>query len=252
MTKHGVGPLSSTVTQKDSRLPEDERSAGKRAGDPTEEVQEDREGVVDDVVAGPPSAGDASDDIGKAGEETRTDAQTPRRRSISINVRSLLIAVVIAILAGAAGTLGWLYIAAQAKLESQATAAAKDARAEKVGLEYAVNAAAMDHKDLQAWKVRLVAGTTPELDDKLTKAAESMEQILVPLEWSSTAEPLAAKVRSITEGLYVVDCFVSVRTKTVQAPEALQSTATYSVTVDSNKDWQIADVGGVGSVLSSK
>jgi hypothetical protein len=35
----------------------------------------------------------------------------------------------------------------------------------------------------------------------------------------------------------------------MQAPDGLQSTATYSITVDSNKDWQITDVGGVDSAL---
>ncbi len=44
--------------------------------------------------------------------------------------------------------------------------------------------------------------------------------------------------------IYVVDSFVSVQTKTVQAPEALQSTATYSTTIDSNNNWLITDVGG--------
>ena len=79
-----------------------------------------------------------------------------------------------------------------------------------------------------------------------------MEQILVPLQWNSTAHPLVAKVRSDTGGVYVVDCFVSVLTKTVQAPEPLQSTATYSITIDSSKNWQITDVGGVGAVVEHK
>jgi Mce-associated membrane protein len=32
----------------------------------------------------------------------------------------------------------------------------------------------------------------------------------------------------------------------------MQSTATYSLTIDSNKDWQITDVGGVGAVMGQK
>jgi len=42
----------------------------------------------------------------------------------------------------------------------------------------------------------------------------------------STAQPLVAKVRSDTNGIYVIDTFVSVLTKTTQAPDSLQSTAT--------------------------
>ena len=118
-----------------------------------------------------------------------------------------------------------------------------------MALDYAVNAAAMDFKDLGAWKSRLVEGTSPQLKEKLSKAADSMEQILVPLQWNSTAKPLVAKVRSQEGGIYVVDAFVSVLTKTVQAPEGLQSTATYSITLDGNNNWQITDVGGIDAVM---
>lgn len=185
--------------------------------------------------------------------DAATDARSRRvGRSISVSVRSLVLAAVIAILAGAVGTLAWLYIGARGELSAQASESANDARAEKMALDYSVNAATMDAKDLQAWKVKLVAGTSPELNHKLSEAANSMEQVLVPLEWSSTAQPLVAKVRSRSGGLFVVDCFVSVQTKTVQAPEALQSTATYSLTIDSNHNWLITDVGGVGSVVGPK
>jgi hypothetical protein len=97
-----------------------------------------------------------------------------------------------------------------------------------------------------------VAGTSPELNDKLSKAAESMQQILIPLQWTSNARPLIAKVRSNTAGIYVVDCFVSVQTKTMQAPDPLMSTATYSLTLDSNKNWQITDVGGIGALTGQR
>lgn len=175
-----------------------------------------------------------------------------RRRSISFSVRGLAGAALIAALVSAVAVFGWLYFDAHRQLGVQATQSANDARAEKIALDYAVNAATMDYKDLQAWHVRLVAGTSPDLNKKLSDAGTSMEQILVPLQWSSTAQPLMAKVRSSTGGIYVVDSFVSVQTKTVQAPEALQSTATYSTTIDSNNDWQITDVGGIGSAMGQK
>lgn len=171
------------------------------------------------------------------------------RRSISIGIRSLMVAMVILILSAAVGTLTWLYVGAERTLDAKAAESANDARVEKIALDYAVNAATMDFNHLQDWKVKLVAGTSQELNEKLSKAGDSMQQILVPLQWTSTAEPLVASVRSSTGGVFVVDCFVSVKTKTVQAAEPLQSTATYSVTIDSNKDWQITDVGGIGSVV---
>ncbi|WP_431237773.1 hypothetical protein ACQ86B_24330 [Mycolicibacterium aichiense] len=182
-------------------------------------------------------------------EDKPADSVRPQRRlSISISARSVLLAVVMLVLAGALATVSWLYIDVRHQLDTQARRADNFAHAEKTALDYAVSAATMNYQDLGTWKTKLVAGTTAELNDKLTKAAESMQQILVPLQWTSSAKPLVAKVRSGTDGIYVVDCFVSVQTKTVQAPDPLQSTATYSLTLDSTKNWQITDVGGIGAV----
>jgi Mce-associated membrane protein len=174
------------------------------------------------------------------------------RRRVTVSVRSLAIAVVVVALVGAVAVFGWLYVGAQRKFDAQTHQLEDNARAEKVALEYAVNAAAMNFQDINAWKTKLVAGTTPELTHKLNNAATSIEQILVPLQWTSTAKPLVAKVRSHTGSIYVVDSFVSVMTKTVQAPDPLQSTATYSVTIDNSKDWIISDVGGVGAAVEDK
>jgi len=174
------------------------------------------------------------------------------RKSVSISLRGLVGAVVVAALVIAAGVLGWLYVDAKHQMNVQATQAENAAHAEKVALDYAVNAATMDFKDMQGWRVKLVEGTSPDLSKKLSDAGTSMEQVLVPLQWSSSAQPLLAKVRSVNNGIYIVDSFVSVQTKTVQAPEALQSTATYSTTIDSNNNWQITDVGGIGSAMGPK
>lgn len=204
--------------------------------------------------AGEPAANEqnskAEDAVAKSAAEEAIDA-TPQRgsRSVSLSIRSLVIGGAVALLIAALATVGWLYIDARSQLDTQAAQSANNSRAEKMALDYAVNAATMDYKDLQAWKVKLVAGTSPELNKKLSEAGTSMEQVLVPLEWSSSARPLVAKVRSSNGGIYVVDSFVSVQTKTIQSPEPLQSTATYSTTIDSNNNWQITDVGGIGSAL---
>jgi Mce-associated membrane protein len=145
----------------------------------------------------------------------------------------------------------WRYISAEQQLAAHTQQGENYKHAEDAALAYAVNAAQMNYKDLGGWKAKLVAGTSPELKDKLSKAADSMEQILVPLQWDSTAKPLVAKVRSESGGIYVIDAFVSVLTKTAQAPEGLQSTATYSITMDQNQNWQITDVGGVEAVVGS-
>jgi flagellar basal body-associated protein FliL len=198
--------------------------------------------ITDELDAEEPDA--AETDSTESEIEDKPRGKKSARLQLSISLRSLMIAAVIAALVAAVGVFAWLYIGAQRKLDGQARRSENETHAEKIALNYAVEAAAMNYEDLNAWKTKLVAGTSPELKEKLTKAATSMEQILVPLQWSSTARPLAAKVRSVTGGSYVVDSFVSVLTKTMQAPDPLQSTATYSVTIDSSKDWQISNVGG--------
>ena len=184
--------------------------------------------------------------------DKRRKFATLKQRSISISVRSLVVSAVIIGLLATAGVTTWLYLGAKAQLGAQTAQAAANSRAEQIALDYAVGAAKINAKDLGPWKAELVKGTTSELKDKLNNAATSMEQILVPLDWNSTAVPLVAKVRSDDNGIYVVNTFVSVQTKTVQAPEGLESTATYSITIDSNHDWQISEVGGVGAVVGQK
>jgi Mce-associated membrane protein len=199
---------------------------------------------------------DESGDSEIADESVTDDAPqkstTTKSRRVSVSVRTLAVSAVIVSLIAAVGVMTWLYIGAKAKLDEQARQANDNRHAEQIALDYAVNAAIMDYKDLGPWKQKLVQGTTPELKDKLTKAATAMDQILLPLQWSSTAHPLAAKVRSHANGVYVVDTFVSVMTKTIQAGDSLQSTATYSITIDSNNAWQITDVGGIAAMVANK
>jgi hypothetical protein len=192
------------------------------------------------------------EDIAGSGDAPVVTSSSRRRRSVTFSVRGLATAAIVVALVSAVAAMSWLYFDARHQLDVQSARSGNDARAEKIALDYAVSAASMDYRDLPGWQVKLVAGTSQELNSKLTEAGKSMEQVLVPLKWSSTAQPLAAKVRSSTGGLYVVDSFVSVQTKTVQAPEALQSTATYSTTIDSNNNWQITDVGGIGSAMGPK
>ena len=183
--------------------------------------------------------------------DDESDASKTGRR-VSLSVRTLSVSFAILVLAVALGVMTWLYFGERATVQAQLHAADGRKHAEQIALDYAVNAAAMNFQDINAWKTKLVNGTTPELNEKLTKAAKSMEQLLIPLQWTSTAEPLTAKVRTDTNGVYVVDTFVSVLTKTTQAPDNLQSTATYSITIDGNKNWVITNVGGIGAVVAAK
>jgi hypothetical protein len=213
----------------------------------TEADLDDQPGELDDrEVATSLDSAQPADVSGDAPSEPRS------RRSISVSVRTLMVGAVIAVLAVALAVMAWMYMGARTQIADNARAADNMRHAEQIATDYSVNAAVMDYKDLGPWKQNLVKGTTPELKEKLTQAATAMEQILLPLQWSSGAQPLAAKVRSSTNGVYVVDAFVSVMTKTVQSAEELQSTATYTVTIDSNNAWQISDVGGIATAVGEK
>lgn len=207
-----------------------------------------------DTSTSPRPADDADDD---ANDQTVTTAAPPggaaverkAPRRLSISLRGAVVATVICALVAGCAVLGWMYLSASRDLAARDQSDRDNQRAEQMASDYAVHAAEMNYQDFEGWKVKLVDGASPELKDKLTQAADSMQQILAPLQWTSSARPLAAKVRSDVGGVYTVDAFVSVLTKTVQAPDGLQSTATYSVTLDSNNNWQITDVGGIDSAL---
>jgi Mce-associated membrane protein len=226
---------------------ESDAVTGLEAGDsPTQSETVDSEATRSKTV------GHDLDDGEEPDAKTKSTTSAQARRRVSVSVRTLLFTALVVALLGAIGTLSWLYLGAKAKLDNETRQASSNAHAEKIALDYAVDAAKINFQDLNTWSAHLVKGTTPELKEKLNSAAKSMEQILEPLQWNSTAVPLAAKVRSNANGIYVVDTFVGVETKTMQAPDGLQSTATYSITIDSAHDWQISDVGGIGSVVGRK
>lgn len=238
--------MLNAVTEKDAPAPDDHEEEIVRSDDGDIENIHKDESADEDA---PKKWAKKSRDKGPAVDDGDTDSVG---RRISISLRSLVVGLVMFSLIVATCVMTWLYIGATSKLDEQAAQANNYKRAEQIALDYAVNAAIMDYHDLGPWKTNLAKGTTPELKEKLTKAGTAMEQILTPLEWISNAKPLSAKVRSSNNGVYVVDAFVGVMTKTVQAPDSLQSTATYSITIDSNHDWQISDVGGIAGVLGEK
>ena len=208
--------------------------------------------TADAEATHPEAAGHDLDDGDDPDAQTKSTSSAQARRRVSVSVRTLLFTALVVALLGAIGTSTWLYLGEKTRRDDETRQASNNAHAERIALDYAVDAAKINFQDLNTWSAHLVKGTTPELKEKLNSAAKSMEQILEPLQWNSTAVPLAAKVRSNANGIYVVDTFVGVETKTVQAPDGLQSTATYSITIDSTHDWQISDVGGIGSVVGRK
>jgi hypothetical protein len=240
-----------------SRTEEGVKMAGKEhktdiAEPDTDVAQPDTDVATPDTGVAAPDTAEHTAADGSGAVDAQPKSTKAKGRQVSVSVRALLVATLIAALLATVGVLAWLYLGAKAKLNEEARQAANNSHAERIALDYAVDAAKINVQDLDTWKKNLVKGTTSELKEKLSGAATSMQQILVPLQWNSTAIPLVAKVRSNSNGIYIVDTFVGVETKTMQAPEGLQSTATYGITIDSNHDWQISDVGGIGAVVGQK
>ncbi|MBC2639486.1 MULTISPECIES: hypothetical protein [unclassified Rhodococcus (in: high G+C Gram-positive bacteria)] len=188
---------------------------------------------------------------GTTPETDHSDGAGDRERRAGRNVplQSVVIGGLVAVLVVALAVLGWQLRSTTHELDQLHDAAASTQQAERIALDYATGAAEMDFRDLPAWRTRLTAGTSPELSNRLTQAATSMEQIIAPLQWTSTAQPISAKAEPGPDGTYSVDCFVSVLTKNSQAPDGLQSTATYKMTVDSGNEWKITEISGIDSAL---
>ncbi|MFZ2172621.1 MAG: hypothetical protein WAW17_01035 [Rhodococcus sp. (in: high G+C Gram-positive bacteria)] len=202
-----------------------------------------------DVLESDVEQGESKMDV--AGSITGENAHV-RVKGRQIGVGRLAIGLLIIGLGAAVCVLGFVLSSKSDTIASMTARQDGQDRAAQIALDYAVGAADMNFTDLPVWNERLTKGVSPELSAKLTQAATSMEQVITPLQWVSTAEPIAAKVESESGGVYVVNAFVSVLTKNSQAPGGVQSTATYAVTVDSNSDWSITDVGGVDGALGAK
>ncbi|MBD1321981.1 hypothetical protein IDF66_20595 [Gordonia hankookensis] len=156
--------------------------------------------------------------------------------------------VIVALLAATCVFAG-LWFSARSTISDSEARAADARRAEQIATDYAVGAATTDYRDLDTWFDKLKTDTSPQLTAKFDSTAPALKQILVPLNWVSTATPVTAKVSSENNGVYQVDAFVSVNSTSKQAPNGAKTTVTYNVRVNGNDDWKITDVGGLGGGL---
>lgn len=179
-------------------------------------------------------------------------AAADRDGTVSIRVSTLVRGALVAGLAALAVVFAVLYFTARGELADRDARAADDRHAEQVATDYAVGAATVNFRDLDAWIAGLKKNTTPQLAGKFDETAPKLEQILVPLQWTSTATPITATVMSEQDGVYQVNVFVDVTSTNAQNPDGTQTTVTYTVSVDENAGWQITDVGGVDGALPMK
>ncbi|MEU0507435.1 hypothetical protein [Nocardia sp. NPDC005998] len=176
--------------------------------------------------------------------EAPSDAVAAQHRSISIPIATVVWGVALAAMTILAATLAGFLIAARGDLADRDAAAADHAHAEQVATDYAVGASTVNYAEFASWVGRLKQNTAPTLANKFDATAPKLEELLTPLKWTSTANPITAKVVSDSAGVYQVDVFVNVSSTNAQNPDGAQTTVTYTVTVDRNSDWKITDVGG--------
>ncbi|MEC3958391.1 hypothetical protein VMT65_35530 [Nocardia sp. CDC153] len=186
----------------------------------------------------------------KPAEKSPETAKSPR--TVSIRLSTVLIAAAFAALLAVSVTFGVLYAHAAATLSDRDATAAADRHAEQIASDYALGASTIDYHDVKGWLGRLQAGTTPQLSAKFDATAPQLEQILLPLQWTSKATVLSAAVTSEAGGIYKVNAYLNVTSTSAQTPDGAQTTVTYSMTIDRNSGWKITEVGGLQNALPTK
>ncbi|WP_245546090.1 hypothetical protein [Nocardia higoensis] len=142
-----------------------------------------------------------------------------------------------------------LYASARGTIAATEARAADEQRAEQIATDYALGASTIDYREVAAWFTRLKEGTAAPLAAKFDATAPQLEQILLPLQWTSTATPLSATVVSESGGVFEVNAYLTVNSTSVQNPDGAQTTVTYALTIDRNADWQITEVGGLQNAI---
>ncbi|WP_280364486.1 hypothetical protein [Nocardia wallacei] len=192
------------------------------------------------------------EDTARTTPEDRPEPSAPQPRTLSIRLSTVLLTAAIAGLLIATVVFAGLYWSARSTLADRDARAADDRRAEQIATDYAVGASTIDFHDVKGWITRLQAGTTPQLSAKFDATAPQLEQILLPLQWTSKATPLSAAVTSESGGIYKVNAYLNVNSTSAQTPDGAQTTVTYSLTIDRNDGWKITDVGGLQNTLPTK
>ncbi|MTE14345.1 hypothetical protein GLP40_16445 [Nocardia sp. CT2-14] len=145
-----------------------------------------------------------------------------------------------------------MYTSARSTIAVGESKAADDRHAEQIASDYALGASTIDYRDIKAWLGRLKSATTPQLSAKFEATEPQLEQILLPLQWTSKATPLSSAVVFESGGIYKVNAYLSVVSTSSQTPDGAQTTVTYSLVIDRDSGWKITEVGGLQNALPTK
>ena len=209
-----------------------------------------------EAEAAPPAKEPAAKPAVEDDDIERERSDTSGRRGLASPAGSTVTTVVatVAVIAvvAAIGIVGYLFLDTRNELSSVTNAQADRSQAEKVAGEYAAGAAAMDFRDLGPWRASLVKGVSPELKAKMDAAGGAMTQLLVPLQWASTATVSDTVVTSQSGPIYKVNAYVKTDVSNIQHPDGgYVSLNLWTVTLDKDKGWQVTDSGGDSALLNA-
>ncbi|MFE3225365.1 hypothetical protein [Nocardia sp. NPDC059228] len=166
-------------------------------------------------------------------------------KTVQLKVSTLATAVAAVLLVGALVTVTVLWQSARGDLKDRDTQAANDKHAEQVASDYAMGAANLNFSDFNAWTARLKSNTTPALASKFDATSSKLQEILVPLKWTSSPTLLSSQVTSRDNGAYKVNVYLNVNSTNAQNPDGVLTTIYYTVSVDPGSGWKVTDVGGI-------
>ncbi|WP_067895578.1 hypothetical protein [Nocardia vaccinii] len=193
-----------------------------------------------------------TDEKAPADAAGKTAAEPRAPLTLAIRLSTVLTGLMIIALLVVSVVFGWLYFSARSTIADTDARAADDIHAQDIASKYAVGASTIDYHDVKGWIARLKDGTNPQLSAKFDATAPQLEQILLPLQWTSKATPLSAAVTSESGGIYKVNVYLNVNSTSAQTPDGAQTTVTYSLTIDRDSGWKITDVGGLENALPTK
>ncbi|MTE15930.1 hypothetical protein [Nocardia aurantiaca] len=180
------------------------------------------------------------------------DPAPARGKTVQLKVSTLVTAVAAVLLVGALVTVTVLWQSARGDLSDRDGQAANDKRAEQVASNYAMGAADLDYSDFNAWTARLKSNTTAALASKFDATSSKLQEILVPLKWTSSPTLLSSQVITRDNGVYKVNVYLNVNSTNAQNPDGVLTTIYYTVNVDPKSDWKVTDVGGIDLPLPKR
>ncbi|ADG80747.1 Mce-associated membrane protein OS=Tsukamurella paurometabola (strain ATCC 8368 / DSM / CCUG 35730 / CIP 100753 / JCM 10117 / KCTC 9821 / NBRC 16120 / NCIMB 702349 / NCTC 13040) OX=521096 GN=Tpau_4178 PE=4 SV=1 [Tsukamurella paurometabola] len=176
---------------------------------------------------------------------SRTSASLPAEPAVAApgTTRAVALTLVITLLAVAAGVATFFALHYRGQVNDMEQAAADRARAEDIAGKYGVNAATVDFNDIAPWLQNLKSGVTDQVAKRVDGAAEVMRMVVVPVRLQSKGKLVGTKVSDEANGVYKVMVVIDTDATSLQAPQGTTTTTAYTITVDSNQNWLMSDIG---------